>query len=290
MKKESIYKTALASGVLAMSLIFAPSGLIAKGSSVFIGSTNASIASGSVNSSEVRTVISCKPVTPVLLGGDPGAVVVTIDNNGNGDIIKGISFDVKYDLSIIDTGSFKFDLGPNSNWNLINASNNSQTGVIHIIIIPKQNVANKKRNLGDSIITIDFKLLPVDNVSGYTAFHVLNSNLNSQGFSSPDPNETNGAKIATNPLALNQNNDQNNFDDAVTVYPNPAQSFININLGTKTSDYITISDLNGKIVKVLKGGNSGNVKIEVDNLQGQVYIINIYTQCGIIVRKFVKLS
>jgi len=74
-----------------------------------------------------------------------------------------------------------------------------------------------------------------------------------------------------------------------TVYPNPANNVINVsNTLNNNVNKITIGDLNGRIVKEVKFDNVPNVQINVSDLSSGVYMMNISTDKGSLVKKIIK--
>jgi len=78
--------------------------------------------------------------------------------------------------------------------------------------------------------------------------------------------------------------------DAISVYPNPANDFIGINLSSNaTLKEIKILDLTGRTIEtrpVQKGEN--NIRISVTDYPSGVYLISFTTDQGTKVRKFIK--
>jgi hypothetical protein len=83
---------------------------------------------------------------------------------------------------------------------------------------------------------------------------------------------------------------QRSVQDAISIYPNPVNDFIGINLNsTATLKEIKILDLTGRTIdtkSVQKGEN--NIRISVSDYPSGVYLISITTDQGTKVRKFIK--
>lgn len=77
---------------------------------------------------------------------------------------------------------------------------------------------------------------------------------------------------------------------AVTIYPNPANDIINISitntLGTLAAENASITDINGRIIKKLTSVT--NNQINVSDLTSGIYFLNIETNEGSTVKKFIK--
>jgi len=307
MKRKNIYKTQVIAALLfCINLVLGVYNVTAQNSTGFMVDRDLFLATDRTTLLSENMQVKTIAETPVLqfttsnsdiAPGGTGTFVVTLDSRGD-DSIRGYSFDIQYDASVIDSNSFVL------NWNGNGTSQDEvktifvqKNGVVHVIVI---NSTDTKKSEGGSKsksqvvnILVDFKLLPVDNISGLTLVQVQNSSVKFFNNTSKQlPNLNNQINI-TGKLIAEQNQNYSSVDNTVNVYPNPvtpSESYITIDLGAQTSNHITICDISGKLVKVLTGNNSGNVKIEVDNLQGSVYIITIYTQGGAIVKKFVKIS
>jgi hypothetical protein len=83
---------------------------------------------------------------------------------------------------------------------------------------------------------------------------------------------------------------QRSLQDAISVYPNPANDFISITLNsTATLKEIKILDLTGRTIDMesfQKGEN--NIRIIVSDYPSGVYLISVTTDQGTKVRKFIK--
>ena len=83
---------------------------------------------------------------------------------------------------------------------------------------------------------------------------------------------------------------QGSVQDAISVYPNPVNDFVGINLNsTAILKEIKILDLTGRTIdtkSVQKGEN--NIRIRVSDYPSGVYLISITTDQGTKVRKFIK--
>ncbi|MDR1878223.1 MAG: T9SS type A sorting domain-containing protein [Bacteroidales bacterium] len=80
------------------------------------------------------------------------------------------------------------------------------------------------------------------------------------------------------PIGLNQN--------AVSVYPNPAESFIYINSSYRITD-IELYDMVGRLVRKESNVGQNQLKLNLDSLTKGVYSIRVITEKGIISKKVV---
>ena len=67
-----------------------------------------------------------------------------------------------------------------------------------------------------------------------------------------------------------------NLANVVSVFPNPAQNFVNISIGNYTNGTLTISDVNGRTVHSANL-NSSESTIDITNLDAGIYIIQVNT-------------
>jgi hypothetical protein len=82
-------------------------------------------------------------------------------------------------------------------------------------------------------------------------------------------------------LLSNESFTMNNFD----IYPNPASSVLNIsNTNNIEINNISITDLNGRVIKNV----NGNTTINVSDLNAGVYFVTIESTEGKSTKKFVK--
>ena len=82
---------------------------------------------------------------------------------------------------------------------------------------------------------------------------------------------------------LNFENHSGFNENILLLYPNPASNELRINTD-KPVRSISVSDINGKAVKI----NRSNNTIDVSNLSSGLYFIQVETEKGILREKFVK--
>jgi hypothetical protein len=81
--------------------------------------------------------------------------------------------------------------------------------------------------------------------------------------------------------------DENNLNFNVQLYPNPTEDILTIEVFGANLKRLIVTDLNGKILsKQPAFGNTNN--LNVTNLSAGVYLVNIETENGVLVRRFVK--
>lgn len=91
-------------------------------------------------------------------------------------------------------------------------------------------------------------------------------------------------KVTTTGLGVNQA-----FAEKFNTYPNPANNVVNIsNNDNITLTNVDINDINGRTVKTMKVNNLSEVQIDIAELSAGVYFMNINTDSGIAVKKFIK--
>jgi hypothetical protein len=79
------------------------------------------------------------------------------------------------------------------------------------------------------------------------------------------------------------------FSNKFSTYPNPANSVVNIsnNENILLTD-INITDINGRTVKTFNALNTSETQINVSDLNAGVYFLNITSDSGNAVKKFIK--
>ena len=88
----------------------------------------------------------------------------------------------------------------------------------------------------------------------------------------------------TTPLAVNTER-----TNVFSISPNPATDVISVSNATNvTLKNITISDINGRVVRNVAYENVSNVDLKISDLAAGMYIINIASDKGIETKKFMK--
>lgn len=79
------------------------------------------------------------------------------------------------------------------------------------------------------------------------------------------------------------------FSNKFSAYPNPANSTVTVsnNENLLVTD-VTITDINGRTVKSLKVNNLSEVQMNISELTAGVYFMNVTTDSGKAVKKFIK--
>jgi hypothetical protein len=90
-------------------------------------------------------------------------------------------------------------------------------------------------------------------------------------------------------VGVNIGINEKELNDNLLIYPNPANSILNIrseNYLGKSTIYIT--DILGKQVTELKSNDLYNTSINIEQLNSGVYFLQVKTEKGLIVKKFIK--
>lgn len=86
------------------------------------------------------------------------------------------------------------------------------------------------------------------------------------------------------PALSTQAFDKNSF----SVYPNPSKDLVTIaNKGVSINN-IEITDINGRVVKTVKGSNVSDVQINISDLNTGVYMMKISSEQGSVTKKVIK--
>ena len=79
------------------------------------------------------------------------------------------------------------------------------------------------------------------------------------------------------------------FSNKFSTYPNPANSIVTLsNTDNLLVTAVSISDINGRTVKNMEVNNLSEVEMNVAELTSGVYFINVTTDSGNAVKKFIK--
>jgi len=76
-------------------------------------------------------------------------------------------------------------------------------------------------------------------------------------------------------------------DNNISIFPNPAKNYIQIQANSLDIEKYNIFDINGKIIKQINYTSNNNI-IDISNLPYGVYILNIVTKNTVINNKFIK--
>ncbi|WP_313807381.1 T9SS type A sorting domain-containing protein [Flavobacterium sp.] len=95
---------------------------------------------------------------------------------------------------------------------------------------------------------------------------------------------------ASNTDTLLGTNDFNSLSASkFTVYPNPVNNIVNIsNTANIQIEKVSLTDVNGRIVKTVNAGSLTDVQVNVSELNSGVYFMNIETNEGSATKKIVK--
>ncbi len=78
-------------------------------------------------------------------------------------------------------------------------------------------------------------------------------------------------------------------DNDITIYPNPASTFVQVKgIKSKVTTY-SIIDISGKIVKQLSIEQFNNLTIDISNLENGIYYIKLQTESNVVVKRFIKM-
>lgn len=75
----------------------------------------------------------------------------------------------------------------------------------------------------------------------------------------------------------------------LNIYPNPAKDVIQFNSLGKVSS-VKIYDLQGKLILVKQPQSSGTITIDITDIENGLYLIQINTETGVKIGKFIKVS
>jgi len=73
--------------------------------------------------------------------------------------------------------------------------------------------------------------------------------------------------------------DEYDLSAAMNVFPNPANDYVDVQLGTENAEFITLMDMTGKVVQSQSMTNN-RIRLDVNGLGAGVYLVTIQTQEG----------
>jgi hypothetical protein len=76
-------------------------------------------------------------------------------------------------------------------------------------------------------------------------------------------------------------------DNNISIFPNPAKNYIQIQTNGLDIEKYNIIDINGKTIKQINSANNNNI-IDISNLPNGVYILNIVTENTVINNRIIK--
>ena len=79
-----------------------------------------------------------------------------------------------------------------------------------------------------------------------------------------------------------------NWESTINIYPNPVQDVLYLDYQGINAERYEIIDASGSILKNGKLFHGGNEQISVTNLMSGIYILKIYTDQGVAIKKFTK--
>lgn len=86
------------------------------------------------------------------------------------------------------------------------------------------------------------------------------------------------------PTGINESSSNNN----ITIYPNPVKDQLTINAENEKIKSIEIMDVTGKIIPIANGITQNTITINVADLPKGLYFLQIQTENGVGVKRFIK--
>lgn len=77
-------------------------------------------------------------------------------------------------------------------------------------------------------------------------------------------------------------------DESFAVFPNPATNVVNITNDNTKIKQVTMTDLNGRVVKQASFDNLSKVELNIAELATGVYMMNIQSEAGDVTKKIIK--
>lgn len=131
--------------------------------------------------------------------------------------------------------------------------------------------------------TVDYY---INEVLVHTASVIKDTPINEIGFG--HHNDGGYAYIDNFQITRGPNSTQNFNKLGLEVYPNPSNNLINITSPEQNIESITVTDLNGRIVKSTEFNNTAKAIIDIADLSDGVYMLNISANNHIATQKIIK--
>lgn len=226
--------------------------------------------------------------------GEPFTVRVKLgDGSVKPEDVHGIAFSINYDNKVIDSGSV--DPQMLGGW-----LGDSETDIIGIVKDDYQNgktdvgVTRKNRiGVSDSGIIINFKYVISDNISGgfrpTTTLNLADVRMvNSKLQQMPVVTQSDSVKIINKVNAIAE---PKFIANNIKLYPNPAQSVLNIELGKTKVQAIRLLSIHGKELMNIAQPQTTSVSLDVNPLPTGIYLVQVQSTGGtLITKKFSKTS
>jgi len=81
---------------------------------------------------------------------------------------------------------------------------------------------------------------------------------------------------------------EDDFQQEIKLYPNPAKDFVNLNLPANETYQVKLLNLNGQMIQSMEA--YGNTRLNVRNLKVGMYFITIQTDQSIVSKRFLKVN
>ena len=80
-----------------------------------------------------------------------------------------------------------------------------------------------------------------------------------------------------------------NYADAIRIYPNPVTDVLNLSLNGVKADHYQVVDIKGSVVMLMGSlDNMHGQTINTDRLQPGIYMLKLYSDDNVIIKKFTK--
>lgn len=207
--------------------------------------------------------------------------------------VYGIAFRLNYDNKVIDSNSA--DPQMLGGW-----LGDNQTEIIGIVKDDYQNgktdagvTRKNKVGLSDTGIIINFKYVISDNISGgFRPTTTMNLSdvvmVNSKLQQMPVTTQSDSIKIVKKETGIAE---PYFISNNIKLYPNPAQSLLNIDLGRTKVQAIRIFSIHGKEIMSIAQPQTKIVNLDVNQLPAGIYLVQLQSAGGsVITKKFSKTS
>jgi hypothetical protein len=198
----------------------------------------------------------------------------------------GAGLTLVFDPTLLDDNSFQFDLRNSDLGTLYELmalyKKNAASGGIDIAATRNTTTGKKVRK-----IFIDFKLVVSDDLAGYHTSEmkiengmVLDSKLNPISINTQN---------ATFTVVQRTGIKYKDLSEYISLYPNPANNQVIVDLTRFTGAVIRISNMQGQEMKTIKTTDQRINEIDIADLPAGMYLVDISTPTGHAMKKFSKI-
>jgi hypothetical protein len=82
---------------------------------------------------------------------------------------------------------------------------------------------------------------------------------------------------------------EDSFSSKLAIFPNPSKNTINVNNLNNDYNVLTVSNINGSVIKQISILNKLNISVDIENMDNGMYFLNFFNKKGVVTtQKFIK--